>query len=128
MREMSREEWWQFASDGTRTGKLGLVRANGAAIVTPVTMHPSAHGTDAENWPDASLGGMTESSVTPTVPSGSRSSSPILSSSLRFADGPARTTSFEPTEPAIVEPVSRTGSTRGAPIAAHSSASESLGR
>ncbi|WP_329049284.1 PPOX class F420-dependent oxidoreductase [Amycolatopsis sp. NBC_01488] len=36
MREMSREEWWQFASEGTRTGKLGLVRANGAPIVTPI--------------------------------------------------------------------------------------------
>lgn len=36
MREMSREEWWAFASEGTRTGMLGLVRANGAPIVTPV--------------------------------------------------------------------------------------------
>jgi PPOX class probable F420-dependent enzyme len=36
MREMNRDEWWQFASEGTRTGKLALVRANGAAIVTPV--------------------------------------------------------------------------------------------
>src|SRR5437764_7994339 len=36
MREMSREEWWKFASEGTRTGMLGLVRANGAPIVTPV--------------------------------------------------------------------------------------------
>jgi PPOX class probable F420-dependent enzyme len=36
MREMSREEWWEFASAGTRTGKLALVRANGAAIVTPI--------------------------------------------------------------------------------------------
>ena len=36
MREMSREEWWEFASEGTRTGKLALVRANGAAIVTPI--------------------------------------------------------------------------------------------
>jgi PPOX class probable F420-dependent enzyme len=36
MREMSRDEWWKFASEGTRTGKLGLVRANGAAIVTPI--------------------------------------------------------------------------------------------
>lgn len=36
MREMSREEWWAFASAGTRTGMLGLVRANGAPIVTPV--------------------------------------------------------------------------------------------
>lgn len=36
MREMSRSEWWQFASEGTRTGKLALVRANGAPIVTPI--------------------------------------------------------------------------------------------
>lgn len=36
MREMSREEWWAFASAGTRTGMLGLVSANGAPIVTPV--------------------------------------------------------------------------------------------
>lgn len=36
MHEMSREEWWAFASAGTRTGMLGLVRANGAPIVTPV--------------------------------------------------------------------------------------------
>ncbi len=36
MREMSREEWWKFASEGTRTGKLAIVRANGAPIVTPV--------------------------------------------------------------------------------------------
>ncbi|HEY2063122.1 MAG TPA: PPOX class F420-dependent oxidoreductase [Amycolatopsis sp.] len=36
MREMIKDEWWQFASSGTRTGALGLVRANGAPIVTPV--------------------------------------------------------------------------------------------
>ncbi|WP_026361304.1 PPOX class F420-dependent oxidoreductase [Amycolatopsis nigrescens] len=36
MREMSRDEWWEFASAGTRTGKLGVVRANGAPHVTPV--------------------------------------------------------------------------------------------
>ncbi|MDT7796836.1 MAG: hypothetical protein QOI78_269 [Actinomycetota bacterium] len=36
MREMSREEWWQFASEGTRTGMLGLVRKDGAPIVTPI--------------------------------------------------------------------------------------------
>jgi len=36
MREMGRAEWWRFASEGTRTGKLALVRANGAAIVTPI--------------------------------------------------------------------------------------------
>ncbi|ORB46850.1 PPOX class F420-dependent enzyme [Mycobacteroides saopaulense] len=36
MREMTREQWWAFATEGTRTGMLGLVRANGAPIVTPV--------------------------------------------------------------------------------------------
>ncbi|MBA0048441.1 PPOX class F420-dependent oxidoreductase [Mycobacterium sp. NPDC050853] len=36
MREMNREEWWTFATKGTRTGMLGLVRADGAPIVTPV--------------------------------------------------------------------------------------------
>ena len=33
---MTREQWWAFATEGTRTGMLGLVRANGAPIVTPV--------------------------------------------------------------------------------------------
>ncbi|SFW77375.1 PPOX class F420-dependent oxidoreductase [Amycolatopsis australiensis] len=36
MREMSRDEWWKFASEGTRTGMLALVRKNGAPVVTPV--------------------------------------------------------------------------------------------
>ncbi|MUM18613.1 PPOX class F420-dependent oxidoreductase [Mycobacterium sp. CBMA271] len=36
MQEMTRAEWWAFANEGTRTGMLGLVRANGAPIVTPV--------------------------------------------------------------------------------------------
>ncbi|MDT8913968.1 PPOX class F420-dependent oxidoreductase [Amycolatopsis sp. PS_44_ISF1] len=36
MREMTRQQWWDFAGAGTRTGMLGLVRANGAPIVTPV--------------------------------------------------------------------------------------------
>lgn len=36
MREMSRDEWWDFASEGTRTGKLAVVRADGAPHVTPV--------------------------------------------------------------------------------------------
>ncbi|SII93235.1 PPOX class F420-dependent oxidoreductase [Mycobacteroides abscessus] len=46
MREMSREEWWAFASAGTRTGMLGLVRANGAPIVTPVwfVLHEGPEG------------------------------------------------------------------------------------
>ncbi|WP_215543765.1 PPOX class F420-dependent oxidoreductase [Amycolatopsis sp. CA-230715] len=36
MREMSRAEWWEFATTGTRTGMLGVVRADGTAHVTPV--------------------------------------------------------------------------------------------
>ncbi|MEV4597667.1 PPOX class F420-dependent oxidoreductase [Amycolatopsis sp. NPDC049253] len=36
MREMSRDEWWAFATEGTRTGMLGIVRANGAPVVTPI--------------------------------------------------------------------------------------------
>lgn len=36
MREMSRDEWWDFASEGTRTGKLAVVRADGSPHVTPV--------------------------------------------------------------------------------------------
>lgn len=36
MYEMSREEWWGFASAGTRTGKLAVVRADGSPHVTPV--------------------------------------------------------------------------------------------
>lgn len=36
MREMSRDEWWDFASEGTRTGKVAVVRADGSPHVTPV--------------------------------------------------------------------------------------------
>ncbi|NKQ53724.1 PPOX class F420-dependent oxidoreductase [Amycolatopsis sp. K13G38] len=36
MREMSRDEWWAFASEGTRTGKLAVVRADGSPHVTPI--------------------------------------------------------------------------------------------
>jgi PPOX class probable F420-dependent enzyme len=36
MREMTRDEWWEFASTGTRTGMLGVVRADGSPHVTPV--------------------------------------------------------------------------------------------
>ncbi|WJR35593.1 PPOX class F420-dependent oxidoreductase [Mycobacteroides immunogenum] len=46
MHEMSRQEWWAFASAGTRTGMLGLVRADGAPIVTPVwfVLHEGPNG------------------------------------------------------------------------------------
>jgi PPOX class probable F420-dependent enzyme len=33
---MSREQWWDFAMHGTRTGKLATVRANGTAHVAPI--------------------------------------------------------------------------------------------
>ena len=33
---MSREQWWAFASSGTRTGKIAVVRANGAPHVVPI--------------------------------------------------------------------------------------------
>jgi nitroimidazol reductase NimA-like FMN-containing flavoprotein (pyridoxamine 5'-phosphate oxidase superfamily) len=36
MYEMTREQWWEFALTGTRTGKLAVTRANGAPHVTPV--------------------------------------------------------------------------------------------
>ncbi|WP_199433140.1 PPOX class F420-dependent oxidoreductase [Qaidamihabitans albus] len=36
MRQMTRDEWREFASAGTRTGKLGVVRADGSAHVTPI--------------------------------------------------------------------------------------------
>ncbi|MBB3661634.1 PPOX class probable F420-dependent enzyme [Prauserella sediminis] len=36
MHEMTRDEWWHFASEGTRTGKVGVVRADGSPHVTPV--------------------------------------------------------------------------------------------
>ncbi len=33
---MSREQWWEFALTGTRTGKMAVTRANGAPHVTPI--------------------------------------------------------------------------------------------
>lgn len=36
MRDMTRDEWWRFASEGTRTGKIGVVRADGSPHVTPI--------------------------------------------------------------------------------------------
>ncbi|SFB21480.1 PPOX class probable F420-dependent enzyme [Amycolatopsis marina] len=36
MYEMSRDEWWPFATEGTRTGKLAVTGADGAPHVTPV--------------------------------------------------------------------------------------------
>jgi PPOX class probable F420-dependent enzyme len=36
MYTMSRQQWWDFASSGTRTGKLAVVRADGTPHVVPV--------------------------------------------------------------------------------------------
>ncbi|MBA8792460.1 PPOX class probable F420-dependent enzyme [Friedmanniella endophytica] len=36
MHLMSRDEWWAFASDGTRTGKIAVTRKDGQALVTPI--------------------------------------------------------------------------------------------
>jgi PPOX class probable F420-dependent enzyme len=36
MRKMSRDEWWDFASAGTRTGKVAVTRADGSPHVTAV--------------------------------------------------------------------------------------------
>ena len=36
MHQMSRDEWIAFANDGSRTGKVGVLRASGAPHVTPV--------------------------------------------------------------------------------------------
>lgn len=36
MHAMTRDEWWRFASEGTRTGKVGVVRADGSPHVTPI--------------------------------------------------------------------------------------------
>lgn len=36
MHAMSRDEWWKFASRGTRTGKVAVTRADGGPHVTPV--------------------------------------------------------------------------------------------
>lgn len=33
---MSRDEWWAFASEGTKIGKLAIVRADGSPHVTPI--------------------------------------------------------------------------------------------
>lgn len=33
---MSRDEWRKFVSEGTRTGKVGVVRADGSPHVTPI--------------------------------------------------------------------------------------------
>jgi PPOX class probable F420-dependent enzyme len=36
MYRMSRQQWHEFVMDGTRTGKLATMRANGAPHVVPV--------------------------------------------------------------------------------------------
>lgn len=46
MHEMSRDEWREFVSAGTRTGKVGVVRADGSPHVTPIwfVLHETADG------------------------------------------------------------------------------------
>ncbi|OZM72374.1 PPOX class F420-dependent enzyme [Amycolatopsis antarctica] len=36
MRAMTRDEWWDFAATGSRTGMLGVTRKDGSPHVTPV--------------------------------------------------------------------------------------------
>src|SRR6201995_5736136 len=36
MHTMTRQQWWDFASSGTRTGKLAVVRADGTPHVVPI--------------------------------------------------------------------------------------------
>lgn len=36
MHTMTRDEWWAFATGGTRTGTVGVTRADGSPHVTPV--------------------------------------------------------------------------------------------
>lgn len=43
---MSRDEWIEFVGTGTRTGKVGVVRANGAPHVAPVWFVIDAGETD----------------------------------------------------------------------------------
>ncbi|EIE98712.1 PPOX class probable F420-dependent enzyme [Saccharomonospora glauca K62] len=47
MYAMARDEWWSFASEGTRTGKLAVVTARGAPHVTPVWFVLTDHDGDA---------------------------------------------------------------------------------
>lgn len=36
MYTMSRDQWWEFCSEGTRTGKIAVVRADGSPAVVPI--------------------------------------------------------------------------------------------
>ena len=36
MHAMERNEWWEFASAGTRTGKVAVTRKDGQSLVTPI--------------------------------------------------------------------------------------------
>lgn len=44
---MARDEWWAFAGDGTRTGKLAVVTTRGAPHVTPIWFVLTELGGDA---------------------------------------------------------------------------------
>ncbi|NIJ11713.1 PPOX class probable F420-dependent enzyme [Saccharomonospora amisosensis] len=43
---MSKAEWWSFANEGTRTGKLGVIRADGSPHVTPIWFVLNEGGAD----------------------------------------------------------------------------------
>lgn len=45
---MSRDQWWDFVSSGTKTGKLAVVRADGAAQVVPIWFVLDSDG--AHDW------------------------------------------------------------------------------
>lgn len=46
MYEMSRDQWWEFLSAGTRTGKLAVVRADGSPHVLPIWFVLDSDGAD----------------------------------------------------------------------------------
>jgi PPOX class probable F420-dependent enzyme len=46
MYTMSRDQWREFVSTGTRTGKLAIVRSNGAPLVVPIWFVLDTDGTD----------------------------------------------------------------------------------
>ncbi|NYI91144.1 PPOX class probable F420-dependent enzyme [Amycolatopsis endophytica] len=48
MHALNRDDWWRFASAGTRTGKLAVTHADGSPHVTPVWFLLHANGSDDE--------------------------------------------------------------------------------
>jgi PPOX class probable F420-dependent enzyme len=43
---MSRDQWWEFLSSGTRTGKIAVVRADGSPHVMPIWFALDSDGMD----------------------------------------------------------------------------------